>query len=95
MDDAVLRISTTYDIRGLVENLASYDNATVGSGSVVNEIVFEYDDMGLVSKEYQEHEGAKDANTLYVGYNRDTEFRGHHTQLLDDNGRMSLGSGRE
>ena len=72
VDDAVLRISTTYDIRGLVEKLTSYDNATVGSGSVVNEIVSEYDDLGLVSKEYQEHEGAKDANTLYVQYNRDT-----------------------
>ena len=44
----------------------------VRSGNVVNEIVSEYDDLGLVSREYQEHEGAKDGNTLYVQYNRDT-----------------------
>jgi hypothetical protein len=43
---------------------------------VVNEIVSEYDDSGLVSKKYQEHEGAKDANTLYVEYNRDTTASG-------------------
>jgi hypothetical protein len=76
VDDAVLRISTTRDIRGLVEKLSSYDNATAGSGNVVNEIVFEYDDVGLVSKEYQEHEGAKDGNTLYVQYNRDSTASG-------------------
>ena len=28
--------------------------------------------MGMPIKEYQEHEGAKDASTLYVGYNYDT-----------------------
>ena len=83
VDNAVLRVSTTYDIRGLVDKLTSYDNATVGSGSVVNEIVSEYDDLGLLSKEYQEHEGAKDANTLYVGYNRDTTVAsGEYTKGL-------------
>jgi RHS repeat-associated protein len=72
VDDTVLRISTSFDIRGLRDALTSYDNATVGSGNAVNEVVFEYDDMGNLLKEYQEHEGGKDANTLYVQYNRDT-----------------------
>ena len=39
---------------------------------MVNEVVLEYNDLGMLEKEYQEHEGAKDANTLYVQYNRDT-----------------------
>jgi RHS repeat-associated protein len=83
VDNAVLRISTTYDIRGLREKLTSYDNATVGSGSVVNEVVFEYDDMGMLVQEYQEHDGAKDANTLYIQYNRDTTVsNGVYTKRL-------------
>ncbi|NUQ66081.1 MAG: RHS repeat-associated core domain-containing protein, partial [Pirellulales bacterium] len=72
IDNAALRISTTYDVRGLVEKTTTYDSPAVGSGSVVNEVVFEYNETGQPSKEYQEHSGAKDANTLYVGYNYDT-----------------------
>ena len=58
------------------EKITNYDNATVGSGSVVNEVVFEYNDLGMLAKEYQEHEGAKDGNTLYVQYNFDTSASG-------------------
>jgi RHS repeat-associated protein len=72
VDETVLRISTTYNLRGQVETLSSYDNATVGSGNVVNQVVFEYDEHGLLVEEYQEHDGAKDANTPYVGYDYDT-----------------------
>ena len=72
VDGTVRRVSTTYDIRGLREKITSYDNATVGSGTVINELVYEYNDLGQATKEYQEHEGAKDASTLYVGYNYDT-----------------------
>jgi hypothetical protein len=71
-----VRVSTTYDIRGLRERITTYDNATVGSGNVVNEVVYEYNDLGMPVKEYQEHEGAKDASTLYVGYNYDTTASG-------------------
>jgi RHS repeat-associated protein len=66
VDGAVKRISTTYEVRGLVEKVTSYDNATVGSGTVLNEILREYNDLGMLTKEYQEHEGAKDSSTLYV-----------------------------
>ena len=72
VDDAVRRISTTYDVRGQAETLTSCDNATVGNGNVVNQVVFEYDEHALLVKEYQEHDGAKDANTPYVGYDYDT-----------------------
>jgi RHS repeat-associated protein len=83
VDDAVLRVSTAYDIRGLRESITHYDNATVGSGSVLNELVFEYNDMGQLTKEYQEHEGAKDGSTLYVQYNYDTTVSsGEYTKGL-------------
>ncbi|NUQ66465.1 MAG: hypothetical protein HUU20_28725, partial [Pirellulales bacterium] len=72
VDNAALRISSAYDVRGLVEKKTTYDSPTVGSGSVVNEVVFEYNETGQLIKEYQEHSGAKDATTLYVGYNYDT-----------------------
>ncbi len=74
VDGAVRRIETAYEVRGMVETLTSYDAAT--AGNVVNQVVFEYDELGNVSKEYQEHEGSKDANTLYVQYNRDTTASG-------------------
>ena len=70
------RTSTTYEVRGMREKVTSYDNATVGCGSVVNEVVYEYNDLGMLTKEYQEHEGAKDASTLYVQYNFDTTASG-------------------
>jgi len=56
----------------MVEKVASCDNATVGGGNVVDEVACEYNDLGALEKEYQEHEGAKDANALYVQYNADT-----------------------
>ena len=69
---AVLRISRSYEIRGLPEKITSYDNATVGSGNVVNEVVFNYDNIGKVTTDYQEHSGGKNASTPSVGYNYDT-----------------------
>jgi len=49
-DGAVRRISTTYLARGLVDKVTQYDNATVGSGSVVDDLRYAYDDWGNVSK---------------------------------------------
>jgi RHS repeat-associated protein len=72
VDGAVRRVSTAYEVRGLVDKVTCYDNATIGSGSVVNEVVREYNDLGALTKEYQEHSGAKTGSTPYVGYNYDT-----------------------
>jgi len=33
------------EVRGLVEKVTSYDNATVGQGSVVNEVQFAYKNL--------------------------------------------------
>jgi hypothetical protein len=76
VDGAVRRVSTTFDVRGLVEKITSYDNAAVGSGNVVNEVVREYNDFAMLTKEHQEHNGAKDGATLYVGHNYDESASG-------------------
>ena len=40
-----------------------------------------YNDLGMLSIEYQEHEGAKDGNTLYLQYNfDDTVSSGEYTK---------------
>ncbi|MEX2579015.1 MAG: hypothetical protein WD342_08150 [Verrucomicrobiales bacterium] len=68
IDDAVKRITTAYDTRGFVATLTSYDDATVGSGTVVNEVAYEYNDFGHLAKDKQEHSGAVDGNTPEVAY---------------------------
>ena len=68
LDDAVLRISRTYEVRGMVESVTSWDDPDPGEGDEVNQVVYEFDDFGQLTREYQEHAGAKDANTPYVEY---------------------------
>jgi len=63
IDDAILRLGTTYDVRGLVEKRTSYNHATVGSGSVVNEVQNAYNDFGQLETQYQEHSGAVNTGT--------------------------------
>ena len=58
VDNAVLRIATTYEVRGLVQNITSYNNATVGSGSVVNDVQRAYNTFSQLVTEYQSHSGA-------------------------------------
>ncbi|MCC6285056.1 MAG: hypothetical protein IT439_07095 [Phycisphaerales bacterium] len=45
-DGAVRRISTTYLTRGLVSKVTQYDNAAPGSGSLVDDVKYTYDDWG-------------------------------------------------
>jgi YD repeat-containing protein len=72
VDGAVRRTSSTYDVRGSVASVTTYDDPAAGSGNVLNELVFEYNDLGMPVREYQEHQGAKHGNTLYVQYDYDT-----------------------
>ncbi|MFN5905524.1 MAG: hypothetical protein ACK5A3_05690, partial [Planctomyces sp.] len=58
MDGAVRRISSTYEVRGMRESVTSYDNATVGSGSIVNDTKFTYNSFGQLTADYQSHSGA-------------------------------------
>lgn len=47
----------------MIASITSYDNATVGSGSVVNEVKSEYNDFSQLTTEYQSHSGAVDTST--------------------------------
>ncbi|MEE9130850.1 MAG: RHS repeat-associated core domain-containing protein [Phycisphaerales bacterium] len=64
-DGAVRRISTTYDSLGRRQLVTQHDNATVGSGSVVDEVKFTYEDWGNVSKFEQDHDSAIGGSLLY------------------------------
>ena len=69
VDNAVRRIATEFDVLGRKSEITSYDNPTVGSGSVVNDLAIVYDDFGQLVTEYQEHGGAVNTSTsLKVGY---------------------------
>ena len=69
VDDSVRRIATEFDTLGRKAKITSYDNPTVGSGSIVNELEFVYDDFGQLVTEYQEHGGAVNTSTsLKVQY---------------------------
>jgi hypothetical protein len=58
LDGTVRRLTFTYEVRGMIIGVRSYDNATVGLGSVVNDVVFEYNSFAQISKDYQSHSGA-------------------------------------
>jgi YD repeat-containing protein len=57
-DGAVRRVTTSYTSRGPVEKVTQYDNATVGSGNVVNEVKYTYDGWGNVVKFEQDRDSA-------------------------------------
>jgi len=68
VDGAVRRISTSYEVRSLRETLTSYDNASVGSGNIVNEVKWTYNDFLQVTKSQQSHSGAVTGSTPDVQY---------------------------
>ena len=65
---AVLRISKAYEVRGMVTTITSYDDPTVGSGTVLNEVKMEYNTFGQLVKESQEHSGLVTTSSLNVQY---------------------------
>lgn len=46
LDSSVARISTAYDSRSMMSTVTQYDNATPGSGSVIDQVKYTYDDWG-------------------------------------------------
>ncbi|MEO9934427.1 hypothetical protein [Rhodopirellula bahusiensis] len=68
VDGAVRRVEQNYDVRGNVSAITCYNNATVGSGSIVNQVTRQYDGFGQVTKTFQSHSGAVNpASTPSVG----------------------------
>ncbi len=53
VDGTVLRIATAYEVRGMVQGVTSYDNPTVGSGNVVNDVQLVYNAFGQLTTDYQ------------------------------------------
>ena len=81
-DGAVRRISKTYDSLGRTQLVTQYDNATVGSGAVVNEVKYTYEDWGNVSKFEQDHNStvATGGSLLYdVDYTYEKATSGRNT----------------
>lgn len=53
-DGAVRRVSMSYLDRGLIDKVTQYNNAAVGSGSVVDDLRYEYDDWGNIESFIQD-----------------------------------------
>lgn len=91
VDNTVLRIAISYDVRGLVSKITSYDDATVGAGNVVNEVCFEYNSFGQLIREYQSHLGAVDKATTPAcryGYADGSANTVRPTSMTYPNGRV-------
>ncbi len=73
IDDTVLRIDRSYNLRGLLEHVTSTNSAGT---TTLNDVRREYNDLDMLYKEFQEHEGAKDGSTLYVEYDYDDTASG-------------------
>jgi RHS repeat-associated protein len=64
-DGAVLRQSRTYDGLGRPSLVTQYNNATVGSGSVTDEVSYTYDGWGGITSYKQDKDGAVGASGYY------------------------------
>ncbi len=66
VSNAVLRISRTYDFRGMLASITSYDAAS--GGSEKNQCVFTYNEFAQLIKEEQAHGGPVVSGTPAVEY---------------------------
>ena len=66
VDGSVRRIGKSYDDLGRVKTVTSYRD-TSGT-TAVNQVEYVYNGWGKLAREYQEHDGAVDANALHVDY---------------------------
>jgi RHS repeat-associated protein len=71
LNGEVRRIAYSYDNRGLTSKVSSHD--AVSGGSIVNEVVMEYDAFMQLSADKQSHDGAVDGSTPEVGYAYETD----------------------
>ncbi len=68
IDQAIKRIGTSYEVRGMVATVTSYDQSGVGVGNVVNEVAYQYGNFGQLTEDSQAHSGAVTGSTPAVGY---------------------------
>ncbi len=74
VDNSVLRLETAYDTQGNPYLLTSY-NATSG-GSIVNQVLRQYNGLGQLTAEFQANSGAVDTSTTPAVYYTYTEMAG-------------------
>ena len=91
IDTAVLRISKTYEVRGMVERATSHDNPAVGSGNIINQVLFLYNAFGQITHDFQAHDGAVDTGTTPVvqyGYADGSDNTIRQQTMIYPNGRI-------
>ncbi len=66
VDNAVLRVSRTYEFRGMLAKITSYNSAT--GSTIVNESAFTYNEFAQLQVEGQAHGGAAGSGTPNVQY---------------------------
>jgi RHS repeat-associated protein len=92
LDDTVLRLDTAYDTAGRPSLFTSCDSATsCGASDIVNQVQREYNGLGQLITEHQEHAGDVDTGSLKVQYAYSEMSNGNHsrpTSLTYPNGRV-------
>ncbi len=92
VDGAVLRVSQTYEVRGMLNGITCYDNAVVGSGSVTSDIERTYNSYGQLVTEQQQHGEAVTSSSPQVSYAYDDASSGSNeiriNQMTYPNGRV-------
>jgi RHS repeat-associated protein len=68
IDGAVRRIALEFTDRGLLSKVTSHNNATVGSGTIVNQVALSYNAFNQLAEDAQSHTGAVTGTTPKVGY---------------------------
>jgi RHS repeat-associated protein len=91
VDETVLRISRTYEVRGMLETITSADDPTPGTGTVVNQVQFAYNDFAQEITEYQAHGGIVNTSTtpkVQYAYVDGTNNTNRRTSITYPNGRV-------
>jgi hypothetical protein len=91
VDGAIRRISYSYEVRGMVLKVTSYNNADPNLGNVVNEVQFAYNLFSQLVDEYQSHSGAVNTGTtpnVKYGYADGTAGTVRPTSLTYPEGRI-------
>ena len=89
IDNAILQIARTYEPRGMLKTVTSYD----GSSTAKNQVQFDYNDFGQLGTEWQEHSGAVNTSTslnVQYGYEDSSGSTNtvHRKQVTYPNGRQ-------
>ena len=68
VDNATLRITRAYEVRGMLDTVTSYDHATPGSGTALNQVDLDYNNFGQLTSDAQEHSGTASGGTPGTTY---------------------------